>query len=195
MSHIAGLVAGGVHPSPFKYADVVTTTTHKTLRGPRSAIIFSRKELSDKIDRAVFPGLQGGPHMNQIASVAVCLKEADSSEFKKYAEQVVKNARSLANELKKKGFRVISGGTDNHLLLIDVWKNGKGIGGAEAEDRLEKEGIIVNKNTIPFDTRPPFDPSGIRLGTPAETTRGAKEDDMKKIADKIDCILNFDKDR
>lgn len=189
MSHIAGLVAGGFHPSPFKYADVVTTTTHKTLRGPRSALIFSRGELSSRIDKAIFPGLQGGPHMNQIASVAVCLKEADSLNFKKYAEQVVKNAKALANELGKIGFRIISGGTDNHLLLVDVWKGGKGIGGAEASDRLEKEGIIVNKNTIPFDTRSPSDPSGIRLGTAAETTRGAKERDMKKIAGRIANIL------
>lgn len=195
MSHIAGLVAGGVHPSPFRYADVVTTTTHKTLRGPRSAIIFSRKELSDKIDKAVFPGLQGGPHVNQIASVAVCLKEADSPDFKKYAEQIVRNAKVLSSELKKKGFRIISGGTDNHLMLVDVWNDGKGISGKEASDRLEKEGIIVNKNTIPFDTRPPSDPSGIRLGTSAETTRGAKEDDMKKIAEKIARSLGVDKER
>ncbi|PIR57730.1 MAG: serine hydroxymethyltransferase [Parcubacteria group bacterium CG10_big_fil_rev_8_21_14_0_10_38_31] len=195
MSHIAGLVAGGVHPSPFKYADVVTTTTHKTLRGPRSALIFSRGELSGKIDKAIFPGLQGGPHMNQIAAVAVSLKEADSPAFKKYTKQVVKNAKTLADELKKRGFRIISGGTDNHLLLVDVWGGGKGISGAEASDRLEKEGIIVNKNTIPFDTRSPFDPSGIRLGTAAETTRGAKEKKMKEIAEKIARILNLDKRR
>jgi len=193
MSHIAGLVAGGVHSSPFKYADVVTTTTHKTLRGPRSALIFSKEELSGKIDRAIFPGLQGGPHMNQIAAVAVCLEEADSSAFKKYAEQVLKNAKTLADELKKRGFRIISGGTDNHLLLVDVWSGGKGIRGAEASDRLEEEGIIVNKNAIPLDTRSPSDPSGIRLGTAAETTRGAKEKDMKKIAKRIANILDIDK--
>ncbi len=195
MSHIAGLVAGGVHSSPFKYADVVTTTTHKTLRGPRAAIIFSRQELSDKIDRAIFPGLQGGPHMNQIAAMAVCLEEAALPAFKKYVEQIVKNADILAEELKKKGFRIISGGTDNHLLLIDVWRDGKGMGGAEAEGRLEKKGIIVNKNAIPFDKRPPRDPSGIRLGVAAETTRGAKEKDMKKIAEKIARILNIDKNK
>lgn len=189
MSHIAGLVAGGVHSSPFKYADVVTTTTHKTLRGPRSAMIFSRKELSDKIDRAVFPGLQGGPHMNQIAAVAVCLKEAALTDFKKYARQIIKNAKTLAGELKDKGFRIISGGTDNHIILVDVWKDGKGISGGEASRLLESAGIIVNKNTIPFDNRAPSDPSGIRLGVAAETARGAKEKDMKKIAEKIAEIL------
>jgi len=199
MSHIAGLVAGGVYPSPFAYADVVTTTTHKTLRGPRAALIFARKdsrELDKKIDRAVFPGLQGGPHVNQIAAVAVALYEAASPAFKKYAVQVVKNAQTLAAELHSRGWRLISGGTDSHLILIDTWNDGKknehgagGISGKEAGDRLEKEGIIVNKNAIPFDTRPPADPSGIRLGTAAETTRGKKERDMKKIADAIDKIL------
>ena len=199
MSHIAGLVAGGVYPSPFAYADVVTTTTHKTLRGPRAPLIFARKdsrELDKKIDRAVFPGLQGGPHVNQIAAVAVALYEAASPAFKKYAVQVVKNAQTLAAELHSRGWRLISGGTDSHLILIDTWNDGKknehgagGISGKEAGDRLEKEGIIVNKNAIPFDTRPPADPSGIRLGTAAETTRGKKERDMKKIADAIDKIL------
>src|SRR3989344_5854096 len=176
MSHFAGLVAGGEYPSPFAYADIVTTTTHKTLRGPRAALIFSRKdppeligrastrELDKKIDKAVFPGLQGGPHLNQIAAVAVALKEASTPAFKKYAAQVVKNAQALADELSKLGWRVVSGGTDSHLLLVDVWNNGKGIGGKEASERLEKAGIIVNKNTIPFDTRSPVDPSGIRLG-------------------------------
>lgn len=200
MSHIAGLIAGGVYPSPFPYADVVTTTVHKTLRGPRSAMIFSRideRELNKKIDRAVFPGLQGGPHLNQIASVAVALAEADKPEFKKYTKQVVKNAQALAQELQKLGWRIISGGTDSHLLLVDVWNNGNpstslragGIGGKEASDKLEKAGIIVNKNTIPFDSRSPVDPSGIRLGTAAETTRGKKEKDFIKIAQKIDKIL------
>ncbi len=204
MSHIAGLIAGKVYPSPFEYADIVTTTVHKTLRGPRSAIIFSKRdkgndkdnkqlELGKKIDKAVFPGLQGGPHMNQIAAVAVALKEASTADFKKYAKQVVKNAKVLADELMKKGWRIISGGTDSHLILIDTWMDGNktlgGISGKEASDRLEKEGIIVNKNTIPFDTRSPVDPSGIRLGTAAETTRGKKEKDMKKIADRIDKIL------
>ncbi len=192
MSHIAGLVAGKAYPSPFLYADVVTTTTHKTLRGPRSALIFSRidsRELNKKIDRAVFPGMQGGPHMNQIAAVAVALKEASTPAFKKYAMQIKKNAKVMAEELKNRGWRIISGGTDSHLILVDTWMEGKGISGKEASDRLEKEGIIVNKNAIPFDTRPPVDPSGIRIGTAAETTRGKKEKDMKKIAERIDKIL------
>ena len=192
MSHFAGLVAGGAYPSPFPYADVVTTTVHKTLRGPRSAMIFSKidqREIFKKIDKAVFPGLQGGPHMNQIAAVAVALKEAMSPAFKKYAKQVVKNAKVLAEELKKYGWRIISGGTDSHLILLDVWMDGKGITGSEAGDKLEKAGIIVNKNAIPFDSRKPFDPSGIRLGTAGETTRGAKEKEMKKIAGRIDKIL------
>ncbi|MEK7208160.1 MAG: serine hydroxymethyltransferase [Patescibacteria group bacterium] len=192
MSHFAGLVAGGAYPSPFSYADVVTTTTHKTLRGPRSALIFSRKDergLPAKIDKAVFPGLQGGPHLNQIAAVAVALKEAAAPAFKKYAAQVVKNAQALADALSKLGWRIVSGGTDSHLLLVDVWMGGKGIGGKEASERLEKAGIIVNKNTIPFDTRSPVDPSGIRLGTPPETTRGKKERNFKEISRKIDRVL------
>ncbi len=201
MSHFAGLVAGGVYPSPFDYADVVTTTVHKTLRGPRSALIFSRKDktqmsakgneisFSTLIDKAVFPGLQGGPHMNQIAAVAVALKEATSPEFKKYAKQVVKNAKVLSDELQKFGWKIISGGTDSHLILVDTFMNGKGISGDEASNRLEKEGIIVNKNTIPNETRSPMDPSGIRLGTAGETTRGAKEKDMIKLAERIDKAL------
>lgn len=187
MSHIAGLVAGGTHPSPFPYADIVTTTTHKTLRGPRAALIFCKKELAQKIDKAVFPGLQGGPHMNQIAATAIALKEAMKPGFKKYAKQVVKNAKVLSKELKKKGWRIVSGGTDNHLFLIDTWS--RGITGKEASDRLEKAGIIVNKNMVPFDTRKPMDPSGIRIGTAAVTTLGMKEKDMLKIAEKIDKIL------
>lgn len=196
MSHFAGLVAGGVYDSPFKYADVVTTTVHKTLRGPRSAMIFSKidkrepnREIAKKIDRAVFPGLQGGPHLNQIAAVAVALKEADTPAFKKYAKQVVKNAVTLAKEFSKLGWHVVSGGTDSHLVLVDTWMNGKGISGKEASDKLENAGIIVNKNTIPGETRSPMDPSGIRLGTAAETTRGKKEKDFVKIAQKIDKIL------
>jgi len=199
MSHLAGLVAGGVYPSPFPYADIVTTTTHKTLRGPRSAMIFVKKdarEMDKKIDRAVFPGLQGGPHINQIAGVAVALKEADSPAFKKYAKQVIKNASVLAEELRGRGWRLISGGTESHLILIDTWNAGKknekgagGVSGKDASDRLEKAGIIVNKNAIPFDTRPPADPSGIRVGTAGETTRGAKEKDFKLIAKRIDEIL------
>lgn len=196
MSHIAGLIAGGAYPSPFPYADVVTTTVHKTLRGPRSAMIFVKhsknsegKDIAEFIDKAVFPGLQGGPHENQIAAVAVALREASTAQFKKYAKQVIKNAIVLAGELEKKGWRIISGGTDSHMVLVDVWMNGKGITGSEASDRLEAAGIIVNKNTIPGETRSPFDPSGIRLGTAAETTRGKKEKDFKKIADRIDAIL------
>lgn len=192
MSHIAGLVVGGVYPSPFEYADTVMTTTHKTLRGPRSALIFSRideRKLNEKIDKAVFPGMQGGPHMNQIAAVAVVLGEAMKPDFKKYAKQVTKNAKVLADTLSKKGWRIVSKGTDTHLFLVDTWMDGKGISGKEASDLLEKNGIIVNKNTVPFDTRSPMDPSGIRLGTAAETTRGKKEKDMVKIAEKIDKIL------
>jgi glycine hydroxymethyltransferase len=192
MSHFAGLVAGKEYPSPFQYADVVTTTVHKTLRGPRSAMIFAKvdeRELGKKIDKAVFPGLQGGPHLNQIAAVAVALKEASSPAFKKYAKQVVKNANALATELKKLGWKIISGGTDSHLVLMDTWMNGRGLPGKEASDRLEKNGIIVNKNTIPGETRSPMDPSGIRLGSAAETTRGKKEKDFVNIARKIDSIL------
>ena len=198
MSHFAGLVAGGVYPSPFEYADVVTTTVHKTLRGPRSAIIFSRhdaREFDKKIDKAVFPGIQGGPHANQIAAVAVALAEAWKPAFKKYAKQVVKNAAALASELARLGWKIISGGTDSHLILVDTWMNGAGISGKEASDRLEREGIIVNKNTIPNETRSPMDPSGIRLGTAAETTRGRKESDMIKIARRIDSILRGHKAR
>ncbi len=192
MSHFAGLVAGGAYPSPFPYADVVTTTTHKTLRGPRSAIIFSKKdtrELPKKIDKAVFPGLQGGPHVGQIAAVAVTLKEDAMPSFKKYAAQVVKNTAVLAETLMSLGWHVVSGGTDTHLLLLDTWMDGKGVPGKEAEARLEKARIIVNKNTIPGEKRSPFDPSGIRLGAAAETTRGKKESDFKKIAQKINFIL------
>ncbi|HEY9585393.1 MAG TPA: serine hydroxymethyltransferase [Candidatus Paceibacterota bacterium] len=190
MSHIAGLVAGGAHSSPFPYADIVTTTTHKTLRGPRGAMIFVRKDargMDAKIDKAVFPGLQGGPHENAIAGVAVALGEALAPSFKMYAKHIVKNAKILANELQKLGWRIVSGGTDNHLLLVDTWVNG--VSGKEASEKLERAGIIVNMNTIPFDTRRPMDPSGIRLGTAAETTHGAKEGDMKKLAGKIDRVL------
>lgn len=192
MSHFAGLVAGGAYPSPFPYADVVTTTVHKTLRGPRSAMIFSRidgRNFPEKINKAVFPGLQGGPHNNQIASVAVALWEASQPAFKKYAAQVVANARTLAGELAKHGWRIISGGTDSHLILVDVWMGGKGMPGAIASERLEKAGIIVNKNTIPSESRSAFDPSGIRLGTAAATTRGAKERDMVLLAQRIDKTL------
>ncbi len=208
MSHIAGLVAGGVYESPFDYADIVTTTTHKSLRGPRSAMIFSKKDkfvtdhkgkkhsFAELIDKAVFPGIQGGPHQNQIAAIAVALKEASAPDFKKYAKQVIKNADALAKELQKLGWRVVSAGTETHLILVDTWNGGVrnemgcgAIAGKEAELLLEKAGIIVNKNTVPNDPRGPFDPSGIRLGTPAETTRGKKEADFIKIAQKIDKAL------
>ncbi len=192
MSHFAGLVAGDAYPTPFKYADVVTTTTHKTLRGPRGAMIFSKldaREINKKIDKAIFPGLQGGPHLGQVAGIAVALRENDSSSFKKYAKQVIKNAQTLAKELQKLGWRIVSGGTDSHLVLVDTWMDGKGISGKEAEAKLEKAGIICNKNTIPGETRSPFDPSGIRIGSPAETTRGKKEKDFKKIAEKINKVL------
>ncbi len=201
MSHFAGLVAGKAYPSPFEYADVVTTTAHKTLRGPRSALIFARNDkkvtnakgkeqtFGELIDKAVFPGLQGGPHLNQIAAVAVALKEASTPAFRKYAAQVKKNATVLATELQKKGWKIISGGTDSHLVLMDTWMGGKGIAGKEASDKLERAGIIVNKNSIPGETRSAVDPSGIRLGSAAETTRGKKEKDFKKIAEKIDQVL------
>lgn len=192
MSHFAGLVAGGEYPSPFMYADIVTTTVHKTLRGPRSAMIFVKKdkrEMDKKIDKTIIPGLQGGPHNNQIAAVAVALKEAANVSFKKYAKQVIKNAQALGKALEEKGWRLVSGGTDSHLLLVDTWMQGKGLSGKEASDKLERAGIIVNMNTIPQDPRGVMDPSGIRLGTAAETTRGKKEKDMKIIAEKIDKVL------
>jgi glycine hydroxymethyltransferase len=190
MSHFAGLVAGRAYPSPFSYADTVMTTTHKTLRGPRSALVFVRQELAAKIDKTIFPGMYGGPHINQIAAVAVALYEANQSSFRKYAMSVVENAKVLARELKRRNWRIVSGGTNTHLLLVDTWMRGKGIGGREAAERLEKAGIIVNKNAIPFDTRTPVDPSGIRLGTAAETTRGAGERDMVRIAEQIDKVLS-----
>ncbi|MCF7831711.1 MAG: serine hydroxymethyltransferase [Candidatus Pacebacteria bacterium] len=192
MSHIAGLIAGKSYPSPFPYADIVTTTVHKTLRGPRSALIFSKideRGLYTKIDKAIFPGMQGGPHMNQIAAVAVALREANTKEFAQYTKQVIANAQSLAKELKNLGWRIITGGTDSHMVLVDTWMDGTGISGKVASEKLEEQGIIVNMNTVPFDTRKPFDPSGIRLGSAAETTRGKTEKDFVKIAQKIDKIL------
>lgn len=192
MSHFAGLVGGGVYPSPFLHADIITTTTHKTLRGPRAAMIFSRideRGLNKKIDKAIIPGLQGGPHFNTIAAVAVALREAKTPAFKKYAAQVVRNAKALSDELARLGRRIVEGGTETHLLRVDTWMNGKGVGGREAADKLEAASIIVNENTIPFDARSPRDPSGIRLGSAAETTRGKKEKDFREIARKIDSIL------
>lgn len=192
MSHFAGLVAGGAYPSPFPYADSVMTTTHKSLRGPRQAILFVKKDergFDKKLDKMVIPGLFGGPHENNIAGVAIALKEADTPAFKKYAVQVVKNAQALAGELQKLGWHVISGGTDSHLILMDTWMEGKGVSGSDASKKLEKAGIIVNMNTIPGDPRSVMDPSGIRLGTCAETTIGKKEKHMIAIARKMDKIL------
>ncbi|MCX6757361.1 MAG: serine hydroxymethyltransferase [Candidatus Nomurabacteria bacterium] len=191
MSHFAGLVAGGVYPSPFLYADSVMTTTHKSLRGPRQAILFVKKDergFDKKLDKMVIPGLFGGPHENNIAGVAIALKEADTPAFKKYAKQVVKNAQTLSKELQKLGWKIISGGTDSHLILMETFLSG-GISGAEASKKLEKAGIIVNMNTVPGDTRGVMDPSGIRLGTCAETTIGKKEKDMIKIAQKMNKVL------
>lgn len=197
ISHIAGLVAAKIHQSPFPYADLITTTTHKTLRGPRGAVIFSKdKEIGEKINRAVFPGIQGGPHLNAIAAMGVAFEEALKPKFKKYQKQVIKNAQVLARELKKHDFNLVSGGTDNHIILVDL-KNpstslgaSKGISGMEAQARLEKAGIIANRNTVPGD-QSPFNPSGLRLGTPAVTTQGMKEKDMVKIARKINSLLNI----
>ena len=180
ISHIAGLVVGGVHPSPFPFTDVVTTTTHKTLRGPRSAIIMCKRPYVKDIDRAVFPGLQGGPHDHTTAAKAVAFGEAMQPSFKEYAHQIVKNAKALAEGLLGYGFDLVSGGTDNHLILIDL--TNKGIVGQDAESMLEKAGLTVNKNSVPYDTRSPFSPSGIRIGTPAATTRGMKEPEMLQIA-------------
>jgi glycine hydroxymethyltransferase len=180
MAHIAGLVAGGVHPSPFPLADFVSTTTHKTLRGPRGGIVFCKSERAKALDSAVFPGLQGGPLMHVIAGKAICLREAAAPSFRGYAAQVVANAKVLADELKKAGFRLVSGGTDNHLILVDV--TSRGLSGKVAEAALGRAGITVNKNLVPFDRRKPMDPSGIRIGTPALTTRGMKEDAIRQVA-------------
>ena len=179
MAHIAGLVAAGLHPSPVPYADVVTTTTHKTLRGPRGGLILCRKELAKKIDSAIFPGTQGGPLMHVIAGKAVCLKEAMSDDFKAYQQQIVKNAAALAAELQKQGLRLVSGGTDNHLMLVDL--SALDCTGKDLEKRLDAAHITVNKNTSPFETRSPFVTSGVRIGTPAATSRGMKEPEMALI--------------
>lgn len=201
ISHIAGLVVAGAHPSPVGIADVVTTTTHKTLRGPRGALILCNgnpsnplqkvkrtpENLPTLIDRAIIPGLQGGPHNHQTAAIAVALREAAQPEFKEYGHQIVKNAQRLAERLNAKGYDLVTGGTDNHLLLIDL--TNKGVRGADAEKALGLAGITVNKNTVPFDPRPPFDPSGIRLGTPALTTRGMKEAEMDQVAAWIDAAI------
>ncbi|MBI3823426.1 MAG: serine hydroxymethyltransferase, partial [Planctomycetes bacterium] len=187
MAHIAGLVAAGQHGSPVPFADFVTTTTHKTLRGPRGGAILCKAEWEKKINSAVFPGLQGGPLMHVIAAKAVAFGEALKPEFKTYAVQTIANARTLADELQRLGFRIVSGGTDNHLLLVDV--TARGLTGKIAEETLDHAGITVNKNKIPFDTRPPMDPSGIRIGTPALTTRGMREPEMRRIAGWIESSL------
>ena len=179
MAHFAGLVAGGAHPSPVPHAHIVTSTTHKTLRGPRAGMILSKQEFAAAIDKVVFPGMQGGPLVHIIAAKAVCFREAMQPDFRDYARQVVANARVLAETLAAEGFRIISGGTDTHLMLVDVFS--KGMLGSEAEKALDQAGITVNKNAIPFDTNPPMKPSGIRIGTPALTTRGMKETEMRQI--------------
>src|SRR5664279_5178761 len=192
MAHIAGLVAGGVHPSPVPHAHITTTTTHKTLRGPRAGLILCGKDLAQAVDKAVFPGQQGGPLVHIIAAKAVAFGEALRPEFRTYAAQIVTNAKALAASLKDAGYRIISGGTDNHLILVDVFE--KGILGSEAELALGKAGITVNKNSIPYDTNPPLKPSGIRLGTPALTTRGMKEPEMRIIAAWIGKALDLRND-
>ncbi len=192
MAHIAGLVAAGLHPNPVPYADFVTTTTHKTLRGPRGGMILCSSEWAARIDRAVFPGIQGGPLMHVIAAKAVCFKEALSEEFITYQQNIVKNAKALASSLIAHGFRLVSGGTDNHLMLVDV--KAKGMTGKVAEELLEAVNITANKNTIPFDTEKPTVTSGIRLGTPAITSRGMREDDMYQIGQAINLALNYPED-
>lgn len=193
MAHIAGLVAAGLHPNPVPYADFVTTTTHKTLRGPRGGAILCKEKYAKQIDKAIFPGIQGGPLMHVIAAKAVSFKEALEEDFKKYQQQVVKNAKALAESLKEKGFRLVSGGTDNHLLLVDV--RNKNLTGKSAEALLDEIGITTNKNTIPFDPESPFVTSGLRMGTPAITTRGMKEDEMKEVAELIDLALDESSDK
>ena len=187
MAHIAGLVAAGEHQNPVPYADIVTTTTHKTLRGPRGGLILCKEEFAKQIDKAIFPGIQGGPLMHTIAAKAVCFKEAMQPEFKAYQHQIVKNAQALANGLKKNGLRLVSGGTDNHVMLVDVHE--KGLTGKQAEKLLDQAHITANKNTIPFETLSPFKASGIRLGAPAITSRGFKEEECTLMADLIARII------
>ena len=187
IAHIAGLVAAGLHPSPMEYADFVTTTTHKTLRGPRGGLILCKEKYAKEIDSQAFPGIQGGPLMHVIAAKAVCFQEALQPSFRTYQEQIVRNARALAEGMKRNGFRLISGGTDNHLMLVDV--GARGFTGKECQAALDEAAITVNKNTIPFETRSPFQASGIRLGTPAVTSRGMKEPEMAAIADMISEVL------
>jgi glycine hydroxymethyltransferase len=187
ISHIAGLIVAGAHPDPAPYADVIMTTTHKTLRGPRGAMIMCRKELAEKIDKAVFPGLQGGPHNHTTAAIGVALKEAATLEFREYGHQIVRNAKALAAGLLERGFNLVSGGTDNHLILIDL--TSKKVIGKKGAQALDRAGIIGNYNTVPYDPRKPLSPSGIRLGTPAVTSRGMKEPEMAQIASWIDQVI------
>lgn len=187
MAHFAGLVAGGVHPSPVPYADVLTTTTHKTLRGPRGAMIMCKAEHAAAIDKAVFPGTQGGPHNHTTAAIAVAMKEAGTDDFKQYAAQILRNAKALADTLISKGFNLVTGGTENHLMLIDL--NNKGISGKTAAIALDNAGLVLNCNAVPFDTRKPFDPSGIRMGSAAVTSRGFKEAQMEQIGLWIDTVI------
>jgi glycine hydroxymethyltransferase len=192
MAHIAGLVAAGVHPSPVPYADFVTTTTHKTLRGPRGGLILAKKKFSKALDSNIFPGIQGGPLVHVIAAKAVSFKEAMTEEYRQYQKQVVANAAALAARLTEHGFRIVSGGTDNHLLLIDL--SSKNLTGKDAEERLEAAGLTVNKNAIPFDKQSRFVTSGIRIGTPAVTTRGLKEPEMVMIGDWINRVLTSEEE-
>lgn len=187
IAHIAGLIVVGEHPHPFPWCDVVTTTTHKTLRGPRGGLILCKKEFAQKIDRAVFPGIQGGPLDNIIAAKAVCFLEASKPSFKKYAKQIIKNAKAMEEGFSKNGIRIASGGTDNHLMLLDISKYSES--SKKIQNDLEEVGIVVNRNAIPYDTRSPFDPSGIRLGTPAITTRGFDEKSSKKLAELIALVI------
>jgi glycine hydroxymethyltransferase len=187
IAHIAGLVAVGLHPSPVPHMDFVTTTTHKTLRGPRAGMVMCRAQFQKEVDRAVFPTVQGGPLMHVVAAKAVCFKEAMEASFKGYQQQVISNAQVLARELSNAGFRIVSGGTDNHLMLVDVFV--RGLTGAQAERALEHAAITVNKNAIPFDAQPPMKASGIRIGTPALTTRGMQEEEMRLIAGLISEVL------
>lgn len=187
VAHEAGLIAGGANKSPFAYADAVTMTTHKTLRGPRGALAFIKKEYAEELDKSVFPGLQGGPHLHTIAGIAIALEKAKSEEFKNYAVQTVKNAQVLVEELEQKGYNIVSGGTDKHLVLIDL--RSKSINGWFAAWALEKAGIVVNRNTVPGENSSPYYPSGIRLGTPALTARGMKENEIKQIAEWIDNVI------
>ncbi|MCL1826777.1 MAG: serine hydroxymethyltransferase [Candidatus Cloacimonetes bacterium] len=196
MAHIAGLVAAGLHPSPVPFADIVTTTTHKTLRGPRSGLILCKKQYAEDVDKKVFPGIQGGPLMHIIAAKAVAFKEALSDDYKNYQKQVIKNAAALADALKKEGFKLVSGGTDTHLMLLNLGtKEEGGPSGKKMEESLDLAGITVNKNTVPYDTRSPFIASGIRVGTPAVTTRGMKEADMVEIAKCIKIVADNPKDK